>query len=138
MILFSGTPAPRQSFNQRSQKKPVWNRTSDVANRDRSASHVARKLSKRRAVDWLGESLTHSIVRIMQNRHRRFAKDVNIQFLPQFDWQDAPAIVQVAMHGALLMCSRLAIGFPVTPYSFGHSRDSGKNGRRSFHLPQST
>jgi len=71
MILFSGTPALAK-VSIRGKQKPVWDRASDVTNRDRRASHVARKLSKRRAVDWLGESLTHSVVRIMQNRHCRF------------------------------------------------------------------
>jgi hypothetical protein len=69
---------------------------------------------------------------IMQNRHCRFTKDTNIQFLPQFDWQDAPAVVQVAMHKALLVCPRVTIDFPASSYAFGHSHDSGKNARRSF------
>src|SRR5262249_24526162 len=127
---FQRNAGARQSLNHRSQKKPVWDWTSDVTNRDRSASHVAGKLGKRRAFDWLGEGLTHGIVRIMQNRHCRFAKDVNIQFLPKFNWQDASAVVQVAMHNALLVCPRVTIDFPATSYAFGRSRDSGKTDGR--------
>src|SRR6516225_11682315 len=53
------------------------------------------------------------------NRHCRFAKDVNIQFLPQFDWQDTSAVVQVAMHDVLMLCLSVPIVFPPSPGMLG-------------------